>query len=213
MFTISSQSLLLGGFIGYFVGSIPFAYLITKWRTGKDLRREGSGNIGARNAFEVTQDKQTGIFVLIADLLKGLLPVLAFEMAGQNEALLVLVPALILGHCYPIWLRFHGGRGLATIGGAIMLINPAMAVLWSILYFIARRLKDHVHFGAIGATGGTMAVVLLAPLPLLDHTTLAISGLTASDMHELTLSVALALLIILSRHVGPFVALMRSEDV
>ena len=73
---LSLQSLLLGGIAGYLIGSIPSAYLITKWKTGIDLRKEGSKNIGARNAFEVTGNKSIGSIVLVMDLLKGLLPVL-----------------------------------------------------------------------------------------------------------------------------------------
>ena len=206
------HSLLLGGTIGYFIGSIPFAYLITKWRTGKDLRREGTGNIGAANVFDVTHDKQTALFVLAADLLKGLLPVLAFEITGESQVLLVLLPALVLGHCYPIWLRFHGGRGLATSTGAVALINPAMVAVWCIMYLGARRIKDDVHFGSIVATAASMVAVLLVPLNLVERTTLAISGLPASTVHELTFSIAVVLLIILSRHIEPFLNLIRRSE-
>jgi glycerol-3-phosphate acyltransferase PlsY len=215
MFQLPPHALVLGGMIGYFIGSIPFAYLFTKWRTGKDLRYEGTGNIGTANAFDVTQDKRTALLTLAADILKGLLPVLAFEIAGriahdaESEVLFALIPALILGHCYPIWLRFRGGRGLATSAGAIVLVNPAMVATWCILYLLARRIKDDVHFGSIVATGGAMAAILLVPLSFIDRTTLSIANIPPSAIHELAISVAVALLIILSRHIEPFIALVK----
>src|SRR5665213_1274061 len=103
---LSLHSLLLVGIIGYFIGSIPSAFLITKWKTGIDLRNEGSRNIGAMNAYEVTGKRSIGQLVLMADVLKGLIPVLIFELIrpgnpATTNALLVLLPALVLGHCYP----------------------------------------------------------------------------------------------------------------
>ncbi len=73
------QSLFLGSTLGYIIGSIPSAYLITKWKTGMDLRNEGSKNIGARNAFEVTGNKSIGSIVLVLDLLKDYCPFLGLK--------------------------------------------------------------------------------------------------------------------------------------
>jgi glycerol-3-phosphate acyltransferase PlsY len=213
---LSLHSLLLGGIAGYLVGSIPFAYLIAKWKTGVDLRSEGSRNIGARNAFEVTGKRSIGSLVLTADLLKGLLPVLVFELcrpgnpATTTEVLLVLIPSLVLGHCYPVWLRFHGGRGLATIAGALLLVNPAAIAFWLFIYFMSSRFSRHVHFSAIMASGAALLVLLVLPVHFLEETTLALSGLDQSGS-ELKISIGVALLIILSRHIEPFLALVRGK--
>ena len=205
---LSLHSLLLGGIVGYFIGSIPSAYLITKWKAGLDLRHLGSRNIGTMNAFEVTGKRSIGSLVLAADLLKGLLPVLAFEIAGASDALLVLIPALVLGHCYPVWLRFHGGRGLATTAGALSLVQPAAVLVWLLIYGITKKLRDHVHFAAIIASGGVLLLLLILPMNSIEETTLAISGLKQAGA-ELQISIGLVILIILSRHVEPFMTLVR----
>ncbi len=213
---LSLHSLLLGGIAGYLVGSIPSAYLITKWKTGVDLRKEGSRNIGAMNAFEVTGKRSIGSLVLAADLLKGLLPALILELcrpgnpATTTEALLVLIPALALGHCYPVWLRFHGGRGLATVAGALLLVNPPAIIFWLLVYFIVNRLSRQVHFSAILASGAALLVLLVLPVHFLEETTVAMSTPGHSGS-ELKISIGVALIIILSRHIEPFLALVRGK--
>ncbi len=207
---ISLHSLLLGGIMGYVIGSIPSAYLITKWKTGIDLRREGSKNIGARNAFEVTGNKSIGSVVLAMDILKGLLPVLAFELAGLEGALAILIPALVLGHCYPVWLHFHGGRGLATITGSLLLVNPIAIIFWLLVYAVANKLSNHVHFAIIMACGAALLLILVLPGDVLEFTILAISGLNHAA-REFQVGVGVALLIILSRHIEPFLDLVRGK--
>ncbi|MFI5201843.1 MAG: glycerol-3-phosphate acyltransferase [Candidatus Kapaibacterium sp.] len=208
---LSLHSLLLGGTTGYVIGSIPSAYLITKWKAGLDLRKEGSRNIGAMNAFEVTGKRSIGQLVLAADLLKGLLPILAFELAGWSQPLLVLIPALVLGHCYPVWLRFHGGRGLATSAGALALVHPAAVLIWLLIYGIAKLIRDQVHFASIIASGGALLVLLVLPINLIEATTLAISGLRQNGS-DLRISIGVVVLIILSRHIEPFLAMIRKPS-
>ncbi len=204
------HSLFLGSTLGYIIGSIPSAYLITKWKTGMDLRNEGSKNIGARNAFEVTGNKSIGSIVLAMDLLKGLLPVLVCEIAGCSDVLAVLIPALVLGHCYPVWLKFHGGRGLATLAGTLLLVNPIAIIFWLLVYIIANRLSKHVHFAIIMACGASLLLVLVLPIDALEQTILAISGLDHSG-RQFQFSVGVALLIILSRHIEPFLELVQEK--
>ena len=202
------HSLLLGGIAGYLIGSIPSAYLITRWKTGIDLRHEGSKNIGARNAFEVTGNKSIGSIVLVLDLMKGLLPVLVSEFVGCSDALAILIPALVLGHCYPVWLKFHGGRGLATIAGAVLLVNPFAIVFWLLVYFVAARLSKHVHFATIVACGATLLVIIVLPINVLEQTIL--TGFDHAG-RQFQISVGVALFIILSRHIEPFLELVRGK--
>jgi glycerol-3-phosphate acyltransferase PlsY len=210
------HALLLGGITGYFIGSIPSAYLFTKWKTGMDLRREGSGNIGSRNAFEVTGSKSIGAIVMVMDLLKGLLPVLFCEITLQgnpattDQVVPILIPALVLGHCYPVWLKFHGGRGLATMAGALLLVNPIAIIFWLLVYWIANRLSHHVHFSTVMACGAALLMILILPLHALEQTILAISGLDHPG-RQFQISVGVALLIILSRHIEPFLELVRGK--
>jgi glycerol-3-phosphate acyltransferase PlsY len=210
-FSLSPESLLLGGLLGYLIGSIPFAFIITKRKAGLDIRQHGSRNVGARNAFDITGQKSIGRTVLALDLLKGLLPVLVFEYLGLSAPLIALLPALVLGHCYPVWLGFRGGRGLATAAGAMLLVSPALLFLWCLAYLLGNRIKDHVHFGSIFATGLALAAVLLVPIDILGATTLAFSGL-AEHAPQLFISLLLVLLIILSRHIEPFFALVKGRS-
>ncbi len=208
---LSFHSILLAGVAGYLIGSIPSAYLLTKWMAGLDLRHEGSRNIGARNAFEVTGERSIGLLTLAADILKGLLPVLAFEIAGISHPLLVLIPALVLGHCYSVWLRFHGGRGLATTAGALALVHPGAVMLWLAMYGITKYFYDNMHFASILASGGALLLLMLLPVRLIEATTLAMSGLKHSGP-ALQVSIGVVILIILSRHIEPFLAMIRSRD-
>ena len=197
--------------IGYLIGSIPFAYLVTRAKTGLDLRREGTGNIGTANAFDVTGSKRIGIVVLICDVMKGMIPIVILATIGQPEAILFLLPALILGHCYPVWLRFHGGRGLATVAGAALCIAPVMVIVWLLVYSLARKIKDQVHFGAIVATTALLGFVLLLPAGLVSEITLGVSGLK-DHPQWLSNSVAMAIAIILTRHIEPLFALVRHRE-
>ncbi len=206
------HSLILGSLVGYCCGSIPSAYLLTRWKAGLDLRREGSRNIGARNAFEVTGNRSIGRWVLAADILKALLPVLVFELLGLSQPLLVLLPALVLGHCYPVWLLFHGGRGLATSAGALLLVNPAAVIAWLVLYAIFQRIREDVHFSSVMASGGALLLLLLLPFRVIEATTFSMSGLE-HEAPQLTLSIGIIVLVILSRHIEPMVQRVRKRRV
>jgi acyl phosphate:glycerol-3-phosphate acyltransferase len=147
----------------YLIGSIPFAYLITHRATGKDLRSEGSGNIGTRNAYEVTNSKKIGVVVLTLDLLKGLLPTLLLFTYGYIEYIPICISAIVIGHCYPVWLRFHGGRGLAPAAGIALLVQPFALIIWVQVYFLSAVFKRNVHVNAALATIASAIIVLALP--------------------------------------------------
>ena len=121
-------------FVGYLIGSIPSAYLILKIFKNKDIRELGSGNVGTLNSYEVTESKLIGISVLISDSVKGILSVLIVKYGVGNEFIFLIVSlnAAVLGHCYSIWLKFKGGRGLATAGGGSLVLSPAILIAWII---------------------------------------------------------------------------------
>lgn len=127
----------------YLVGSVPFGLIISRM-LGIDIRKHGSGNIGATNVFRVV-GKKWGITVFILDALKGyasvLLPFIFKQEAGLNLSL-TLALAVILGHTFPIWLKFKGGKGVATSLGAFLAAAPKPALitfaLWIIVLFITR---------------------------------------------------------------------------
>ncbi len=146
----------------YLLGSIPTGYLVAKAK-GIDIRTVGSGNIGATNAMRVL-GKPAGIFVLIADALKGYLAVwllmklaidylLPWDSLGGSYEIIAVVAGLfaIVGHIFPCWLKFKGGKGIATTAGVLLALAPwALLIVFGvwIVFFAATR---YVSVGSIGA--------------------------------------------------------------
>src|SRR5438105_7918948 len=127
--------LLLTALVSYLIGSIPFGYLVARMR-GVDIFKEGSGNIGATNVGRVL-GRKFGLLVFALDLLKGALPTLGasllsahFEPKLPPDTLAVVAAVMaFLGHLFPIYVRFHGGKGVATGAGAVLVLVavPALA--------------------------------------------------------------------------------------
>ncbi len=147
----------------YLLGSIPFAFLLVKAVAGKDIRQEGSGNVGAMNSFGVTGSKMLGIVVMLLDALKGIAAVLmAIQYFGDEDAIKQIATFFaVLGHCYPIWLKCQGGRGLATAAGACLLFVPSLVVAWGIVWVLAWFYSKKIHFCNISAT---FCVILIEPI-------------------------------------------------
>jgi glycerol-3-phosphate acyltransferase PlsY len=122
----------------YLMGSIPFGYLLTKIFLKKDIRDIGSGNIGATNALR-TGNKLIGYSTLILDVLKAVLPII-FIKFNYPEYIYVSSLSVFIGHVFPLWLKFKGGKGVATYVGILFCINILFGLLfistWLILYFI-----------------------------------------------------------------------------
>ena len=121
--------------VGYLAGSIPFGVLITRWKAGVDVRTQGSGNIGATNVARVA-GKKLGILVLLLDAAKGAIPVLVARSL-YPEAPLVHAGvglAAFLGHVVPTWLKFKGGKGVATALGVLVALVPVAALIGGGVY-------------------------------------------------------------------------------
>ena len=122
----------------YLMGSIPFGYLLTKIFLKKDIRDIGSGNIGATNALR-TGNKLIGYSTLTLDVLKAVLPII-FIKFNYPEYIYVSSLSVFIGHVFPLWLKFKGGKGVATYVGILFCINILFGLLfistWLILYFI-----------------------------------------------------------------------------
>ncbi|MEQ1704769.1 MAG: glycerol-3-phosphate 1-O-acyltransferase PlsY [Rickettsiales bacterium] len=135
-------SWLLGSFaIAYLLGSIPFGLLLTRVFGAGDIRAVGSGNIGATNVLR-TGRKGLAVATLFLDLLKGLAAVrLTQDIYGSDVAMLSAF-FVVVGHVFPIWLRFHGGKGVATTFGAFFALNWMFAIaicaIWLAVFFITR---------------------------------------------------------------------------
>ena len=154
--------------LGYLSGSVPFGVLLPRWLGGEDVRKKGSGNIGATNVARV-MGKKVGLGVLGLDVAKGALPVLAalgcFPAQPWVHAGVGL--SAVLGHVFPVWLKFRGGKGVATSLGVLTVLMPSAAGLGALMFiglFAAFRVSS------VGSLAGALAAVVAGrilgcPLP------------------------------------------------
>jgi len=131
----------------YLSGSIPFGKLVG-YKYGIDIQKKGSGNIGFTNSLR-TLGLKPAILVLIADILKGFIPVkIALQFLPLNQVLIIGSIA-ILAHIFPIWLKFKGGKGVATGLGALLVINPLVALVGAIIFLTIFLLSRIVSVSSI----------------------------------------------------------------
>ncbi len=119
--------------IAYLIGSIPFSYLLGKWFKGEDLRKKGSGNLGTSNAYRVL-GRAIGTTVLILDTLKSGILVFLIKYTGLFSGIELFHPlvygfASIIGHVYPVWFKFKGGKGVASSLGVLLVFDPIIALI------------------------------------------------------------------------------------
>ncbi len=153
--------------IAYLLGAIPFGYLIVRATTGTDIRATGSGNIGATNVLRTT-GRAAGILTLLLDILKGYAAVwIAWRLTG-GDALVASAAAVavILGHAYPVFLRFKGGKAVASTLGAFLFLTPTAIAAVALVFVVAVALTRFISLGSILAAGlFPLAVYLIAHPP------------------------------------------------
>lgn len=140
----------------YLLGSVPTAYLVARWRRGIDLRRFGSGNIGASNVL-ASGSRWSSLIVIIFDLSKGAIPVLiarGVDMPAYQQVVIGL--AAISGHNWPVFLHFNGGRGILTTLGVVLALAPWLGVALLVLAFA------WIPFGQFAL--GTLVALMLLPV-------------------------------------------------
>ena len=134
------MELFIIGIISYLMGSIPFGLILTKIFLKKDIREIGSGNIGATNALR-TGNKLIGYSTLILDVLKAVIPVLYIK-TNFPDAVYISALCAFIGHVFPVWLKFKGGKGVATYVGILFSLNIifglVFGVFWLIIFFISK---------------------------------------------------------------------------
>lgn len=157
--------------LGYLAGSVPFAFLLAR-RAGIDVRVAGSGNVGAANVLR-TAGTARAILVMALDVAKGALAVAVAHLSNAGTATTAVTgAAAVVGHIYPVWLRFHGGKGVAVAAGVFAVLTPlATAVACGVFLAIVRATR-YISLGSIAATialppaawltGGSTAVVITA---------------------------------------------------
>jgi len=194
--------------LGYFIGSIPSAYLLVKHKAQIDIRDVGSGNVGARNAFEVTGSKTLGIIILLLDVSKGMLAVwLSSIFFGKNFWINGISGiGAVLGHNYPVWIKFKGGRGLATTAGVMLLLGWSYVLVWLIFYFISNAIIKNIHIATVSAS-------IISPFAILLTIETLRSSILLSNIERLDLvllSSILSILIIL-KNIKPIIEYVNNK--
>ena len=149
----------------YLLGSFPTAYYVLKESQGLDIRKVGSGNVGSTNAVRI-MGLPLGLLVFIADVLKGLIPALLGKWIGGEAMAIFAGLASLVGHIYPVWLQFKGGKGVATALGVALALFPWLGVFGFATWGITLLLTDCVAVGSVGAATALGAMVLVTAQPL-----------------------------------------------
>lgn len=162
----------------YLIGSIPFGYLLFRLTSGQDIRQKGSGNIGATNIARAST-KSLGLLTLFLDGGKGALAVFLVKSFGETNSLLFFSTALaaVIGHCFPVFLKFKGGKGVATAAGAFAVISPLAVGLAMVIFIIIFILTRYVSLASV--LGSATLPVLIYFLNPDSHKTWLLSTTTA----------------------------------
>jgi glycerol-3-phosphate acyltransferase PlsY len=156
--------------VAYLVGGIPFGYLLVRWKTGRDVRMMGSGNIGATNVLR-TLGRGAGVATLLLDIAKGYFGV---WLAGRYTAhsplwMSLAVLAVIAGHAFPLFLRFQGGKAVASFVGGFLCLTPLPLAATAVIFIMVVAATRYISLGSIiGAGLFPLAVwlILHPPLPV-----------------------------------------------
>jgi glycerol-3-phosphate acyltransferase PlsY len=168
--------------VAYLVGSIPFAFLLSR-RRGVDLRQVGSGNIGASNVLR-TSGVQAAILAMVLDGVKGAAAVMLAQRLAAGPAVPVAAGlASVLGHIYPVWLRFRGGKGVATAAGVFAVLTPISLGVAGGVFVIAVWATRYISVGSLAGAVALAAAAVATDAPAV-----------------VALGAAVALVIILFRH-------------
>ncbi len=137
--------------LGYLAGSVPFAFLLAR-RRGIDVRVAGSGNVGAANVLRTTGPWR-GVIVMALDMMKGMTAVAMAQLMSSGAGTASLAgAAAIVGHIYPVWLRFHGGKGVAVAAGVFTMLTPVAAATAAAVFLAIAWTTRYVSLASIAAT-------------------------------------------------------------
>jgi glycerol-3-phosphate acyltransferase PlsY len=136
--------------IVYLIAAIPTGIVLAKVMGYEDVRDKGSGNIGATNVYRVA-GKLPGILTLVGDILKGLLPLLAIKLWLDPSAFQLGAASLvaIVGHCYPVYLKFKGGKGVATALGIFLALCPGAVLVAAVIFVVTVAISRYISLGSV----------------------------------------------------------------
>jgi glycerol-3-phosphate acyltransferase PlsY len=163
--------------LAYFLGAIPFGYLLVKWKTGGDIRGAGSGNIGATNVLRTT-GRAAGVATLLLDIAKGYFAVWIAGRLTAHSPLWMSIAALAVmaGHAYPVFLGFHGGKAVASFVGAFLCLTPLPLAATLVLFMAVVAWTRHISLGSISAAATyplAVWLILQPPAPVVLASVLA----------------------------------------
>lgn len=154
--------------IAFLIGGIPFGYLLVRWKTGEDVREKGSGNIGATNVLR-TSGRAIAVATLLLDIGKGVLAVWIADKLSDGSAVWMSLAALAVmaGHAYPVFLKFHGGKAVASFIGAFLYLTPVPMICALVVFVIVVAATRQISMGSIVAAGSLpLAAWLIEHPPL-----------------------------------------------
>jgi glycerol-3-phosphate acyltransferase PlsY len=179
---------------GYLAGSIPFAFLLAR-RRGVDLRRTGSGNVGAANVLR-TSGVPEALLAMVLDAAKGSVAVLVAQRLSVEPATPVAGGlAAVIGHIYPVWLGFRGGKGVATAAGVFAIVTPAAVAIAAVVFAIAVWVTRYVSVGSMAAA-----------------VTLAVTTAAMDVPAAVAVGTVIAAIIIVHRHRGNLARLLAGTE-
>lgn len=194
--------------IGILIGSVPTAYILLKITKGIDITKSGSGNVGAMNSYRISDSVFLAIVIFIIDFIKGLAAVELIALIYGNffPFLLLGLIGSVLGHCYSFWIKFRGGRGLATAFGGAVLISIPLVIIWVVMWLIGYAFRRNIHFSNFIATLLT-AVLSFTSVDVLNR----MSQIQAENNLEFSILVSIVLIIILIRHIEPIKLYIKQQ--
>lgn len=177
-----SMTLIAIPIASYLLGSVPFGLLLTRALGRGDVRKVGSGNIGATNVARAA-GLLAGVFTLALDVAKGAGAVLLAEKLSNDSATWMMIGAfaVLLGHCFPVWLKFRGGKGVATAAGIFLVLSPLACLAAVILFILVVIFWRYVSLGSVSAAAAMPLLIYLlwspphAPPLVITIGTLAVS--------------------------------------
>jgi glycerol-3-phosphate acyltransferase PlsY len=172
--------------LGYVLGSIPFAHLLAR-RSGIDLRRVGSGNVGAANVLR-TRGTATAVIVMLLDAAKGSCAVVIAErLTGGHATHLAAGLASIVGHLFPVWLGFRGGKGVATTAGVFAVLAPVALAVAGLVFIAAVWLTRYISVGSVAAAM-TLPAAAFAQAPRIIAVGALLAGVLVVERHRSNLA-------------------------
>jgi len=181
---------------GYLLGSVSFALWLVRWRTGSDIRREGSGNAGATNVLRA-HGKGLAAAVALLDVGKGTAAVLLVRLVTADPRYAAAAGlAAVLGHVFPLYSGFRGGKGVATAVGAFLALAPLATVICLAVFLLIVAVSRYVSLGSV------VAIVLLPPA----------AGLLFHAPRAVVVAAAATAVVVVFKHVGNLKRLARGEE-